>query len=220
MDVSELFRITTDVLDAQALVKLVERPEAGGVTLFYGNVRNFSEGRDVERLEYEAHALPLMESAAALTAAPIDLLPHQVVLTHRIATASPRRYLVADEVGLGKTIEASMVLKEYALRGMAERVLVLTPASLVGQWQEELAVKFGVEFATSYEPALREEPDAFWSRSRIVASMASAFSVEPAARLPPPAFAMTLPIGPKYCSVSATAARRVSLSVTSHAIDL
>ena len=55
-------------------------------------------------LAYQAHALPLLESAAALTSARIDLLPHQVVLTHRIATASPRRYLVADEVGLGKTI--------------------------------------------------------------------------------------------------------------------
>jgi hypothetical protein len=64
-------------------------------------------------LEYEAHALPLMESAAALTAAPIDLLPHQVVLTHRIATASPRRYLVADEVGLGKTIEAALLLASW-----------------------------------------------------------------------------------------------------------
>jgi hypothetical protein len=43
-------------------------------------------------LVYESYALPLMESAAALTAAKIDLLPHQVVLTHRIATASPRRF--------------------------------------------------------------------------------------------------------------------------------
>jgi hypothetical protein len=50
-------------------------------------------------LSYEAHALPVMESASALTSAKIDLLPHQVVLTHRIATASPRRYLIADEVG-------------------------------------------------------------------------------------------------------------------------
>lgn len=61
-------------------------------------------------LSYEAHALPVMESASALTSAKIDLLPHQVVLTHRIATASPRRYLIADEVGLGKTIETALIL--------------------------------------------------------------------------------------------------------------
>jgi len=65
-------------------------------------------------LTYQAHALPLIESAAALTSAKIDLLPHQVVLTHRIATASPRRFLIADEVGLGKTIETALVLRELA----------------------------------------------------------------------------------------------------------
>ncbi len=68
-------------------------------------------------LSYEAHALPVMESASALTSARIDLLPHQVVLTHRIATASPRRFLIADEVGLGKTIETALILRELASRG-------------------------------------------------------------------------------------------------------
>lgn len=68
-------------------------------------------------LSYEAHVLPLMESASALTSARIDLLPHQVVLTHRIATASPRRFLIADAVGLGKTIEPALVLRELASRG-------------------------------------------------------------------------------------------------------
>jgi len=51
----ELFRVTKDVMDAQALVDLVRRDEAGAVALFYGVVRNHSEGRAVERLEYEAH---------------------------------------------------------------------------------------------------------------------------------------------------------------------
>ena len=50
-----------------------------------------------------------------------------------------RRFLVADEVGLGKTIEAGMILKEYLMRGMAKKVLILTPAPLVGQWREEMA---------------------------------------------------------------------------------
>ena len=76
-----------------------------------------------------------------------------------------------------------MVLKEYALRGMAERTLVLTPASLVGQWQEELASKFGLTFATTYEPSLREDPEAFWDQNRIVASIATARRREHAERL-------------------------------------
>ena len=45
-----------------------------------------------------------MESAATLTSAKVDLLPHQVVIVHRVANARPRRFLIADEVGLGKTI--------------------------------------------------------------------------------------------------------------------
>lgn len=51
----ELFRVTEEPLDAQALASLVQRDEAGAITLFYGVVRNHSEGRDVERLQYEAH---------------------------------------------------------------------------------------------------------------------------------------------------------------------
>src|SRR5438093_8228382 len=85
--------------------------------------------------------------------------------------------------GYGKTIEAGMVLKEYALRGMAERTLVLTPASLVGQWREELETKFGLAFATTYDPLLREGPQAFWAQDRIVASIATARRREHAERL-------------------------------------
>jgi SNF2 family DNA or RNA helicase len=108
---------------------------------------------------------------------------HQTETVRKVLKQFRGRVLLADEVGLGKTIEASMVLKEYALRGMAERALVLTPASLVGQWQEELASKFGLTFATTYEPSLRENPDPFWSQSRIIASIATARRREHAERL-------------------------------------
>ena len=84
------------------------------------------------------------------------------------------RVLLADEVGLGKTIEAGMVLKEYLLRGMAERVLVLTPASLVGQWREELETKFDIACATTHDALLRDDPDGFWNQKRIIASIAMA----------------------------------------------
>ena len=108
---------------------------------------------------------------------------HQVETVRKVLKQFRGRVLLADEVGLGKTIEASMALKEYALRGMAERTLVLTPASLVGQWQEELASKFGLAFATTYEPTLREDPETFWDQSRIVASIAAARRREHAERL-------------------------------------
>jgi len=99
---------------------------------------------------------------------------HQIETVRKVLKQFRGRVLLADEVGLGKTIEACMVLKEYALRGMAERILVLTPASLVGQWHEELESKFGLAFATTYDPLSREDPQAFWDQNRIVASIATA----------------------------------------------
>ena len=94
-------------------------------------VRNVAAGEARAKrawLAYQAHALPLLQSAAALTSAKIDLLPHQVVITHRIATSSPRRFLVADEVGLGKTIEVALLLRELDSRGELKRVLIVVPA--------------------------------------------------------------------------------------------
>jgi SNF2 family DNA or RNA helicase len=97
-------------------------------------------------LACEAHSLPLMESAAALTAAKIDVLPHQVVLTHRIATASPRRYLIGDEVGLGKTIETALLLRELTSRGELKRAMMVVPAGLVNNWYLELNEVFNLDF--------------------------------------------------------------------------
>src|ERR1017187_4231340 len=124
-------------------------------------------------LSYEAHALPLMESAAALTAAPIDLLPHQVVLTHRIATASPRRFLVADEVGLGKTIEAALLLRELASRGELNRALMVVPAGLVNNWHRELNEVFHLNFEVfgSEGDVTDRKSNAFAKHDRLIASI-------------------------------------------------
>jgi len=97
-------------------------------------------------LSYLAHRLPLLDSAASLTSAKIDLLPHQVVLVHRIAVASPRRFLIADEVGLGKTIETALVLRELASRGEMTRALMVVPAGLVNNWHQELNEVFNLNF--------------------------------------------------------------------------
>ena len=97
-------------------------------------------------LACEANQLPIMESASALTSAKIDLLPHQVVLTHRVATSSPRRFLIADEVGLGKTIETALILRELASRGEMTRALIVVPAGLVNNWHRELNEIFKLDF--------------------------------------------------------------------------
>lgn len=113
----------------------------------------------------------------------VEPLWHQIETVRKVLKQFRGRVLLADEVGLGKTIEAGMVLKEYALRGMAERVLVLSPASLVGQWKEELETKFGLAFATTHDALLRADPHAFWGQKRIIASIATARRHEHAERL-------------------------------------
>lgn len=124
-------------------------------------------------LSYEAHALPVMESASALTSARIDLLPHQVVLTHRVATASPRRFLVADEVGLGKTIETALILRELASRGELQRALMVVPAGLVHNWHRELNEVFHLDFEVfgSEGDITDRKTNAFAKHDRLIASI-------------------------------------------------
>lgn len=124
-------------------------------------------------LAYEAYALPVMESASALTSAKIDLLPHQVVLTHRIATASPRRYLIADEVGLGKTIETALILRELASRGELTRALMVVPAGLVNNWHRELNEVFNLDFEVfgSEGDITDRKTNAFAKHDRLIASI-------------------------------------------------
>ena len=102
----------------------------------------------------------------------VEALWHQTETVRKVLKQFRGRVLLADEVGLGKTIEAGMALKEYLLRGMVERVLVLVPASLVGQWREELETKFDIACVTTSDPLLRGDPARFWAAPRIIASLA------------------------------------------------
>ncbi|MGD8769070.1 MAG: SNF2-related protein [Desulfobacterales bacterium] len=81
------------------------------------------------------------------------------------------RALLSDEVGLGKTIEASIVLKEYIQRGMVKSALILTPTSLVSQWKEELREKFGLDFPSTDDPDCRSQRDGFWQKPFVLASI-------------------------------------------------
>ena len=76
----------------------------------------------------------------------VDLLPHQVGVTHRVVQDYSPRFILADEVGLGKTMEAGLIMKELKSRGLVNRTLIVTPASLVTQWQQELKSKFNERF--------------------------------------------------------------------------
>jgi SNF2 family DNA or RNA helicase len=76
----------------------------------------------------------------------VRLYPHQIDTAYKVINSLQNKALLADEVGLGKTIEAGIILKELILRGVAENVLILTPAALTLQWQAELQYKFDEEF--------------------------------------------------------------------------
>lgn len=70
--------------------------------------------------------------------------PHQIKTAERVMYEMHGQAILADEVGLGKTIEAGLILKEYMLRGLVRKTLILTPASLVWQWYQELYEKFNI----------------------------------------------------------------------------
>ena len=73
-------------------------------------------------------------------------LPHQVLTVNHVLEQFKPRCLIADEVGLGKTIEAALIFEELKMRKMVKRVLIIAPSGLTNQWQDELKTKFNEEF--------------------------------------------------------------------------
>lgn len=105
----------------------------------------------VEQILHTAAAAKLLDALEDnLLLAPIQSsvvpLPHQLYALNRAMSRDRIRYLLADEVGLGKTIEAGLILRELKLRGMVRRVLVVAPKGLVRQWQAEMRLHFGEHF--------------------------------------------------------------------------
>src|SRR5262249_42682403 len=85
----------------------------------------------------------------------IDLLPHQLEPALAIVSGLGTRVLLADEVGLGQTIQAGLVLAELIARGWIERVLIVTPPGLRDQWIRELSERFGLSAVSVDGRALR-----------------------------------------------------------------
>ena len=84
-----------------------------------------------------------------LETTPVKPWPHQEVVARRVIATWPLSYLLCDEVGLGKTIEAGLIIRSLHLSGLMPRVLIAAPASLTRQWQREMATKFLLPFARS-----------------------------------------------------------------------
>ena len=96
---------------------------------------------------------------------------YQIETVKKVLKYFRGRVLLCDEVGLGKTIEAGMVIKEYLMRNMVRNILILTPSALVSQWKEEMETKFGIEFMTTDDVEASEDPEKFWSGKYLIASL-------------------------------------------------
>ena len=116
-----------------------------------GEFSPYEETKLVQKSHELACGTSSNELLAIKTCFGVNAYEHQLQTAHAVIEKLNGRALLADEVGLGKTIEAGLILKEYLLRGMVKRVLILTPASLITQWQEELDTKFGLKFKNHQE---------------------------------------------------------------------
>lgn len=128
------------------------------------------------KLTYQAELTMLTTEFKGLSALEylpqIEFLPHQITTAQQAIEQMNGRAILADEVGLGKTIEAGLILKEYMIRGLVKKALILVPASLVNQWVTELNEKF-------YIPAIAYRKNYAWDQHDIIIS-----SIDTAKRSP------------------------------------
>ncbi|KIY21143.1 DEAD/DEAH box helicase [Mesobacillus subterraneus] len=125
-------------------------------------------------VEIEKHTIiPEFEGLQAPGHLPdLTPLPHQLEVARQVVENMNGKAILADEVGLGKTIEAGLILKEYMIRGLVKKVLILVPASLVSQWEMELNTKFHI-------PAIAQKKSYVWEQFDVVVS-----SIDTAKRAP------------------------------------
>ena len=127
------------------------------------------------RLALQATRLAMVAGFDQLLCLPwlrdVQLLEHQLRTARTVLRRLRGRALLCDEVGLGKTIEAGIILEELVVRGLARHVLILTPPSLLEQWQGEMRHKFGLNFIVHDAPGFREQGAQAWVvHDRIIAS--------------------------------------------------
>lgn len=123
-------------------------------------------------LRMQAEAVCSINSAWGVFArSRIALLPHQLWVCRKVLETWPARWLVGDDVGLGKTIEAGLILSALISRRQIRRLLIVCPASLVEQWQYRLRTMFDIR-TSIYLPAADTERGDFWNTNpQIVASL-------------------------------------------------
>ncbi len=113
--------------------------------LFMGEVEN-PQAFDLRRKTLEYDHMRKISPINGFMGGRIDLIPHQLYIAHEVSSRHAPRVLLSDQVGLGKTIEACLIVHRLLLSGQASRVLVLVPDSLVHQWFVEMLRRFNLWF--------------------------------------------------------------------------
>ena len=118
-----------------------------------------------------------------LTGSRTNLLPHQIYIANEVGQRHAPRVLLADEVGLGKTIEAGMIMQQQMLTGRASRILILVPPSLLHQWLVEMLRRFNLHFSLFDAERLAETSAGNpFETEQLVLSTLELFDSQPALR--------------------------------------
>src|SRR5690606_34633913 len=132
---------SVDELDLDSFIQFSKPQDR----LFSGQID--SPARSALRRETLDHLRRLQQSATqGLQGARAQLLPHQFYIASEVASRHAPRVLLADEVGLGKTIEAGLIIHQQLISGRASRVLIVVPDSLIHQWLVEMLRRFNLRF--------------------------------------------------------------------------
>ena len=134
---------------------------------------------DAERLRLKCLAYSLEswnEQSGALDRLPVEPLPHQINIVHRIMTSDQANWLIADDVGLGKTIEIGLLLAAKKRRRRRNRVLIVCPAALTKQWQDEMKGKFEEDFLIYGDDFNINQPGQWTTVDKVIVSVDKAKS--------------------------------------------
>jgi superfamily II DNA or RNA helicase len=140
-----LYIHTDDGLNKRPTALQIEKVDTGADLLGKGSFGS-PDHFDLRLRATELDLAHREDRFVALTGSRIDIEPYQVQAAYEILNSYDHRYLIGDEVGLGKTIEAAIVVEELIARDRADRVLVVTPAPLTEQWQAEMREKFDRDY--------------------------------------------------------------------------
>lgn len=167
----------TGVNTNKANTKVISNNEFSGLEVlteegsfnFTGDPTRFSLFAEAERINSAYQFDPLF----AVNCSIVDPLPHQVEAVYKFLLPLPKiRFLLADDTGAGKTIMTGLLIKELMMRGMVERVLIITPGGLTKQWQEdEMGIKFNIPFTLVNRSRFSSDPNVFHTAQRIVTSI-------------------------------------------------